>query len=405
MCPAGRSQACSLCATSAGWNAHAQSETRVSLDDALRAAKLAAPDLIVARAKERVAHAEIDVAGTYPNPTAVVATNTQSARFSGTLSVPLIVLGQRGAAIDAAQADEVTTTLDTVVTWSDVRQATRHAYVALWLAEGMAGARRDSAAIAAKLEGAVVERVQVGSAPEIDSLRVHAERLKADADVIEASARMIVAATELGRWMGKPDDEGLRAAAPVVMPDAAPTLASLLARLGGSAPVRREESDVKASEARVTRERALIRPSFQLDLGADVDDPTLNNQTNYRAQLAFDLPLFNQRGGYVDCETAAGDVARARVQAARIQGIAELTAAYRTYEAATTQQRTLVDAVVPASQGAARATEDAYALGRAQLVAVLDAERALVEVRLAALDAEAARATAWADIEHAVGAP
>jgi cobalt-zinc-cadmium efflux system outer membrane protein len=394
-----------LCVTSAGWDALAQSETRVSLDDALGAAKLAAPDLIVARAKERVAHAEIGVASTYPNPTAIVATNTQTARFSGTLSVPLVVLGQRGAAIDAAQADEVTTTLDTVVTWSDVRQATRHAYVALWLAEGVAAARRDSAAIAAKLEGAVVERVQVGSAPEIDSLRVHAERLKADADVMAASAQMIAAATELGRWMGKPDDEGLRAAAPAVMPDAAPTLASLLARLDGSAQVRREQSDVKASEARVTRERALIRPNFQLDLGADVGDPTLNNQTNYRAQLAFDLPLFNQRGAYVDRETAAGDVARARVQAARVQGIAELTAAYRTYEAATTQQRTLVDAVVPASQGAARATEDAYALGRAQLVAVLDAERTLVDVRLAALDAEAARATAWADIEHAVGAP
>lgn len=394
-----------LCASSAARDACAQSEWRVSLDDALRAAQRAAPDLIVARAKERVAHAEIGVAGSYPNPTAIVATNTQTARFSGTLSVPLVVLGQRGAAMDAAQADEVTTTLDTVVTWSDVRQATRHAYVALWLAEGVAAARRDSAAIAAKLEGAVAGRVQVGSAPELDSLRVHAERLKADADVTEATAHMTAAATELGRWMGRPDAEGLRAAGPVAVPDAAPTLASLVARIEGSAPVRREQSDVRAADARVTRERALIRPNFQLDLGADVGDPTLNNQTNYRAQLAFDVPLFNQRGAYVDRETAAGDVARARVQAARVQGIAELTAAYRTYEAATVQERTLVDAVVPASQGAARATEDAYALGRAQLVAVLDAERALVDVRLAALDAQAARAMAWADIEHAVGAP
>jgi cobalt-zinc-cadmium efflux system outer membrane protein len=394
-----------LCLVSASGGASAQGEKRVSLDDALRAARDAAPDLAIARAKEGVAHAEVGVAGTYPNPTAMVATSTQAARFSGTLSVPLVVLGQRGAAMDAARANELTTTLDTLLTWNDVRVATELAYIALWQAEGVATARRDSAAIESKLEAAVVERVQVGSAPEIDSLRVHAEKLRADADVIEATARTTAAATELGRWMGKAGGEDLRAAGPVAVPDAAPALGVLLARLDGSIPVRREQADVRASAARVARERALVRPNLALDLGVDVGDPTLNNATNYRAQLAVDVPVFNQRGAYVDREIAAGDEARAREQAARVRGASELTAAYRTYEAATTQERTLVDAVVPAARAAARATEDAYALGRAQLVAVLDAERALVDARIAALDAQAARATAWADVQHAIGAP
>jgi cobalt-zinc-cadmium efflux system outer membrane protein len=383
----------------------AQTETRISLEEALRAARHAAPDLIVARAKEGVAHAEVGVAGTYPNPTLSAGTSTQGARLSGTLSVPLVILGQRGASMDAARADELTTALDTLVTWNDVRQATQHAYVALWLAEGVATARRESAAIESALEGAVVQRVQVGSAPEIDSLRVHAEKLRADTEVIDATARMTAAATELGRWMGLRDQSGLRASDVLPGPNEAPPLTELLARLDASVAVRREQADVRASQARVAREKALVRPSIALDLGADVGDPTLNYVTNYRAQLAFDLPVFNQRGAYVDRETAAGDVARARVQAARVQGAAELTSAYRIYEAATAQQRTLVDAVVPASRGAARATEEAYALGRAQLVTVLDAERALVDARLAALEAQAARATAWADVEHALGAP
>jgi cobalt-zinc-cadmium efflux system outer membrane protein len=394
-----------LCLVSTPLVAGAQGEKRVSLEDALRAARVAAPDLAIARAKEGVAHAEVGVAGTYPNPTAMVATNTQTSRFSGTISVPLVVLGQRGAAMDAARADELTTALDTLVTWNDIRLATQHAYVALWLAEGVAAARGDSAAIEAKLETAVVARVQIGSAPEIDSLRVHAERLRADADVIEATARMTAAATELGRWMGNAEAGDLRAAGPVAVPDDVPALGALLSRLDQSVPVRREQADVRASEARVARERALVRPNLALDLGVDVGDPTLNNATNYRAQLAIDLPILNQRGAYVDREAATGDVARASVKAARVRGAAELTAAYRTYEGATAQERTLVDAVVPAARAAAHATEEAYALGRAQLVAVLDAERALVDARLAALDAQAARATAWADVQHAVGAP
>lgn len=385
-------------------SASAQMERRVTLEEVLREVRGAAPDLVVARARESVAHAEVGVAGVYPNPSGAVGTSTQTAKFSGTLSVPLVILGQRGAAVDAAKADEATVVLDTQVAWNDIRQAAVRAYITLWLAEGVADARRQSAAIEATLEQAVVQRVQVGSAPELDALRVHAEKLRADTDVLESTAQVTASGSELGRWMGIPDGGGLRASANAEAPDAAPTLANLLAMVDGNAAVRREQSDVRASDARVARERALVRPSMGVDVGVDVGDPTLP-ATNYRAQLTFDIPLFNQRGAYVDREKAMGDVARARVQSARVQAAAELTAAYRTFEAATARQRTLVDSVVPAAQSAAKATEEAYTLGRAQLVAVLDAERALVDARVTALEAQAARASAWADVEHALGMP
>jgi cobalt-zinc-cadmium efflux system outer membrane protein len=397
----------------AAQGAAAAGEQRVTLDEALRAARQAAPDLIIARARVSVAHAEVGIAGVYPNPSVIAGTSTQAAKLSAGVSVPLVVLGQRGAAIDAARADESTVVLDADVTWNDVRQATVRAYVALWLAEGVAAARRESATIEATLETAVMQRVQVGSAPELDALRVHAEKLRADADVLEATAHVTAAATDLGRWMGLTQGAAMRASASPAVPDAAPPLSVLMARLDASALVRREQSDVHASEARVAREHALVRPSMALDLGLDAFDPTLlppsapagaQPPVNYRAQLTIEVPILNQRGPYVDRERALGDVARARVQAARVQGAAELSAAYQTFEAATAQHRTLAESVVPAAQGAARATEEAYALGRAQLLAVLDAERALVDARVAALQAQAARADAWADVEHSLGA-
>ena len=382
-------------------------EWRVSLEQALRASRAAAPSLLVARAREPVAHAEIGVAREYPNPSVSAASSTQTAKVSGTISVPLVVLGQRGAAVDAARAEEATILLDTEVAWNDVRQATEHAYAALWLSEGNAEARRESAAIEATLEESIVQRVEVGSAPEIDSLRVHAERLRADADVLEASAQVSANASELGLWMGVADGSALRAAGESTVPDTAPSLAAMLSRLDASAPVRREQSDVRAAEARADRERALARPAMTLDLGVDALDPTLvpPNTTNYRAQLTVEVPLFHQRGPQIERERSLADVARARARAARAQQTADLTAAYRTFEAATTRQRVLADAVVPAARAEAKATEEAYTLGRAPLVAVLDAERALVDARVSALAAQAARAVAWADVEHSVGAP
>lgn len=384
----------------------------MTLEEVLRESRRAAPDLVVARAQQQVAHAEVGVAGVYPNPSASVGTSTQAAKLSGTLSIPLVILGQRGAAVDAAKADEATVKLETQVAWNDIRQAAVRAYIALWLAEGVADARRQSAAIEATLEQSVIQRVQVGSAPELDAMRVHAEKLRADDDVLEATAQVTASGSELGRWMGIYDGGGLRAAGNLEAPDVTPALPLLVARIEGNASVQREQSDVRAADARVERERALVRPSLGLDLGADLWDPTLlppgatgTPPVNYRAALTFDIPVFNQRGSYIDREKAQGDVARARVQSARVQAAAELTAAYRTFEAATARQRTLVDSVVPASQAAAKATEEAYTLGRAQLVAVLDAERALVDARVTALEAQAARASAWADVQHALGAP
>jgi cobalt-zinc-cadmium efflux system outer membrane protein len=391
--------------------ARAQELRRVSLDEVLRAARAASPDLVVARSRESVAQAEVGIAGAYPNPSVAAGTTTRTAKFTAGVSVPLIVLGQRGAAIDAARADASTVALDTEVAWTDVRQAAERAYVALWLAEGVASARRDAAAIQAKLEDAVTQRVQVGSAPQLDALRVHAEKVRADADAVDSSAQVLVAGTALGRWMGEGDGAGLRTQGAPPVPEDVPTLSALLARLGTGARIRREQADVRAAEARASRERAFVRPSMTVDLGADFGDETLCNgpcsspPVNYRAQLSLEVPVWNFRGPYVDRELRLGDVARARLQAAHVQGTAELSAAYHAFEAATEVSRSLQGSVLPAALGAAGATEEAYGLGRAQLLAVLDAERALIEARVNAIEAQAAQAAAWVDVEHALGAP
>ena len=179
--------------------------------------------------------------------------------------------------------------------------------------------------------------------------------------------------------------------------------------------MRRELSDVHASEARVDRERALVRPGHVARPRArrprpDAAPPTRRRRqppVNYRAQLAIEVPLFNQRGAYIEREQAQGDVARARVRGRpRAGGAAELTAAYRTFEAATARQRTLADGVVPAAQrrGARPPRRRTRSAARSSSPCSTPSG-ALVDARVTALEAQAARANAWADVEHALGAP
>ena len=385
-----------------GRRANAQ---EISYEQAVARAASIAPDVAVARSREAVANAEIGVAGTYPNPSLIGATSTQTAKLSGTLSIPLVILGQRGAAQRASRADFDTVHVDTAVAVNDARAAAAHAFVALWLAERTAGTRADAAAVTRRLEAAVLGRVELGAAPEVEGLRVRAERLRADADADEAAQLVDAAGSALGRWVGIPDGRALRAKGDPVAPEAAPALVSLLGRVGAAPSVRREDFDARAGEAHAATERALVRPTLALDIGFDYGDPTLLGATNYRAQLAMDLPLFNQRGAFIERELRSAQVARTRSDAERKKLTADLASAYRTFEAVSARRKALEEGVVPAAEAAASATEESYKLGHAPLVAVLDADRARIEARVALIEARAARSNAWVDVLQATGWP
>jgi cobalt-zinc-cadmium efflux system outer membrane protein len=399
---------------------HAQPQTvGVTYRQALASARVAAPDLAVARGQEHIAEAEVGVAGVYPNPSFSVATSTQAARFSAGASIPLIIFGQRGAAMDASRAELATVRVETEAVYNDVRSATARAFIDLWLAQKTAAARADGAQVATRIEAAVVYLVEKGKSPETDSLRVHAERLRADADAQEAEGLVDVAASELSRWIGSPGEALLRAEGDPDVPVPPPPLSALAARLDGNPQIRREQADARAAEARADRERALVRPTLSLDLGFDAYDPTLvtpctpqitvdcggTPPVNYRAGLTLDVPLFNQRGPMIDRERAAADAARTRASAEHTRQLSALVAAYRTFLAVSARVKALDEAVVPAAEAAAARTEEAHTLGYAPLFAVLDAEKARIDAKITLLEARAARANAWVDVQHATGGP
>src|SRR4051812_39591015 len=192
------------------FSASARADTPVTYARALALSRERAPIAEVARTTEAVAEADSRVPGVYPNPSVQAGTNTHNAaRLTLGMTVPLLVLGQRGAALRAGKAGFAVAKLDTEVTLADVRAATGRAFVSLWLSEHTAHARADAARIAAKLEDVARGRVELGSAPELDGLRAHAARLRADIDAQSANALVDAAAAELAVWLGASFDEPL----------------------------------------------------------------------------------------------------------------------------------------------------------------------------------------------------
>ena len=357
-----------------------------------------------------MAASDVRVAGIYPNPSVSVGTSTQTARLSVSASIPLIVFGQRGAAIDASRAELATVKVETESVSNDVRTATARAFVELWLAQQTAAARTDAAAVAARIESAVSYLVEKGKAPETDALRAHAERLRADADAQEAEGLVDVSAAELARWTGVQPDVRLRAQGDPDAPAVPPPLAALTARIDANPTIRREESDARAADARADRERAAVRPALILDVGVDAFDYSLlqpgdtrTPPNNYRATLSVEVPILNMRGPLIEREQMMASAAHTRASAEHTRQSAALLSAYRTLVAVSARVKALGEAVVPAAEAAARRTEEAHSLGYAPLFAVLDAEKSRIEATLLLLEARAARAVAWADVLHATG--
>jgi outer membrane protein TolC len=381
----------------------------VTYGQALDRAARVAPDIATARMAESVAVAETGIAGLLPNPSVSGGTSSQTAKMSLTLSLPLLVLGQRGAAVAASRADLATTRVETEMARADVRALVAHAFVVLWHAQGASLERERAAQVSGRLEDAVRGRVELGAAATVDGLRAHAERLRAEAEAAQTRKLVGAAAGELAQWLGL-EGTDLRADGDPAVPAVLVPIAELRARLDENPVLQRERAATRAAETRADRERALVRPVVTVDLGLDAWDPTLcpgapcgNPPVNYRGGLSVEVPILNQRGPYVDRERAVAAVARTREGAARVRLMAALTAAYQVFEAWTASAHTLAEGVVPAADAAAAATEESYALGRAPLFAVLDAEKAGIDARLSLLDARTQQADAWIEVEHAVG--
>lgn len=382
--------------------AAASPDLRLTGVETLKRARAGAPELRVSRDRQGIARADVGVAGVLPNPVIIAGTSTQGARLSLGASLALPVLGQRGATVAASRAELDTVRVESEITWNDVRAGAARAYVQLWLAQERAVARREGALIATRIDDAVAARVELGAAPDVDGLRTRAERLRAEADAREADELVEAAASQLGFYLGT--TEAVRADGEYAVPADAPALASLATRIDTNPLVRRETSDARAADARVDREKALARPTPVLELGTDIGDPT-QPANNYRATIAIDVPLLSMRGAQIDRERAFAATARSRAAVEVARGRAALASAYHTFAAADARAKTLRTGVLVAAEAAARAIEESYALGRAQLVAVLDASRTRLDTRITLADAVATRAQAWIEIEHLLGTP
>jgi cobalt-zinc-cadmium efflux system outer membrane protein len=374
----------------------------VSLAEARARAVAAGPDVVLADLRAQLARSEIDVAGALANPTLGLQTARLTARLTATVGVPLPLFGQRGTAVSAARADAAAAGLDVEAVRVDARWNATRAWLDLWEAQQTARLLDEAARQAEQLAAVASERFGAGSAPEVDVVRTQGDRARARADALAAQGAVAAAAARLAVWLGLDAVPALDATGPIDL-GPLPSEAEAAARLLAQHPaLRRDRAQAEAAAAHVRAEQRARWPVVSADLTVAQGDPTLPG-TDVLAGVSFDLPVLNQRRGPIARARVTQTLAELTAQLDLRRLAADLFAAYRESDSAALRARALTGEVLPALEEARRMTEEGYRDGRVDLVRVLDAQTAVRDAKLSAVQAQAAWQRARADVERSLG--
>ncbi len=368
------------------------------VDDVIRAALQKSPRVRAAQARVDAARGARTTAATLPNPLLTYQVENSGFPGQGTpagldaehslfATVPLEPLYQRGPRIRRADEDIHAAEAELAAArWSVALDAAR-AFDRLALAQLTVDSARDVRKGLDELVAYNEQRVKEGVAAEGDLIRVKIERDRAAIEESVARAESVRAAAELRRFVGEmaPRISGETSAAASVDVTAMaavplPAYEDVLAR------ARTQQPELAAARARAAAARAEIDVqrafSSVRQLGATFGTKRIGHDNTMIAGVSVPLPFFDRN---------RGEIARATAERIAVEEEAEWTerAVVARVEGAYEAARLLADQVRGVEADLVRRAEEsrtialaAYREGAGSLLQVLDASRALGEVRL-----------------------
>ncbi len=373
----------------------------LGLQQALERARAANPELAAARQNVRVAEASVEAAGQLANPTLSGSVGPDEPQQLATLEVKAPILGQRGTAIAAAEREADVQRAGQKLQEVKVLAAVRRSYFGLAAAQLRARLAEDALGLARDLETRIEAKVAAGSAAQLELEQARLLRRRAGQERDDRASALTGAREELARLLREEQPGTLEAGDPLLPVPPAPPLEALLQSAGHHPEVESLRRERDAALARADRERAAVRPLPILSLTLEHLQST--PAIGLRAGLAFDLPLLSWNRGNVHQAQAQAELASMQAQGALQRLRSEVRAAWARWQAAAARARSYADDIVPAAQRLEKMARDAWDLGRAPLLAVLQAETDLNSTRALAADAAAEAQRAFADLEEAAG--
>lgn len=295
-----------------------------------------------------------------------------------------------------------------------VRQRVGEAWWRLWAIAQTRTVRREQLVLLQQLADSARGRLEVGKASvsELNQLDLARAQLSDTLDALDARERS--ASARLNAAVGAPAQDAAPVRLPGAFAEALPDEddATLLAA-AAQHPLVRERS-TRAAQSRAIRRRAEADRYPNLTLGVDYIEtgeradmaPADNGKDPVLATVAVELPIWLD--AYAAAERSAERAERANNaerDAAQDDLHAQVLDALATLRDTHRRIRLFRDTLIPQAETAYAAVLGDYETGRAPIATMLIAFRALLDLRLGLIGAQADHARAWVWLESAVGRP
>jgi cobalt-zinc-cadmium efflux system outer membrane protein len=384
----------------------------VTLADLLKIVRDKSPRFAVILQRIEAARAEVVAAGVLPNPTVSygrfdLVGGGRNTMFDGnsqeqvTLEMPLLIAGQRGARIEAAEKGVLAAEADVEAEYAALIHETRRLFVELLANQERVAVLEETALEMRRLTTIVGGRKEAGNASAYDALRIGVEASGIETRLETARSDQAQSAGDLALLLGLPDWKPAAAGKLAVLGVPADTQ-KLLSEAELSNPdiiaAQRSETAAEAGLEKAKRERW---PGVSVQVGTVYTDSPYSNTTF--AGVSVEVPIFDRnQGGMARAEAAKQtaklehDYASSRIRVAIERAVGLLVRRQKT-------RLKFEKDVLSKLPNLKSMGESAYRLGKGTILELLDSYRSRTEMRLTEVDLLQAETEAELDALGASG--
>ena len=347
------------------------------------------PEIMATTEELRAIEAEAALAGRLPNPELSVTLenvagegayqDSDAAELTIELSQSLELGGKRRLRQEAAELGRQLAANGQKLASAGVLAVARQRFIAVLSAQEKLALTKEQAAVAARALDAAEERIRAGKAPAIDRTRLKSQVSLATLGATQAERSLLSARQALAAVWGdaQPDFEqveGDLGSLPEV-----PALSEVEASLEQSTEALNRRITTKLRSIELEQAMAGRVPDPRVTVGWRQFEESEENAWLFGVSLP--LPVFSYGQDAVTAASSRYHGARAREASEYNQARSTLRGAWQTLADARAEAEVLDGQVVPAAAEGFAAAEFGYRAGKFGLLELLDAQRALFEVR------------------------
>jgi cobalt-zinc-cadmium efflux system outer membrane protein len=356
------------------------------------------------RRRRAVALAAVAIAGERPNPSFISAYTRSEPRWQPSVSQLVELGGKRGKRIDVARNELHLTELDLVAALRTLRHDVRAAYFNLGLARNTTALGQQALDQAKELADIARERFEAGDIAQFEVLQANLAVDRATNDLARLQNTERIALTTINQLLNRAPDAPLDLRDALFVRTASISTPNLIGRsLTQNVELRTAEQQITTEQSRLRLARSQRVPDITLEPGLETLDSAHPNGPGFKMSVTVPLPIFNRGGAEIRRSSAMLEQLQAERDAARQRISSEIGRAALNLESARKQVEFYETRLLPEAERLRQLAIEAYRIGQANLLSVIDATRNAREVRQAYLQALFDYQSALADLEQTAG--